>query len=73
MDQELGVKERNWRNILCVPEQRGQHYRYYRNDLDNKGSSYDSAMSNGSSPARKVHRLKDEADKNELDKEVCCS
>lgn len=27
MDQELGVQERNWRNIFDVPEQRGQHYR----------------------------------------------
>jgi len=45
MDNELRVQERNWRNIFDVAEERGQHYREYRNDLDDNGSSNDSAVS----------------------------
>ena len=71
MDEELRVQKGNWRYVFNVSEQRGQHHCEYCNNLNDDGSSHNSAVSRYPSPARKINGTEHERDEHELNNKIC--
>ncbi len=70
MDEQLGVKEGNRRNVFYIAKQRGQHDAEYQYDLDSHSPSLDGTVSLHAPPSCEIDRSKDEHDERELDDDV---